>query len=417
MLISDMFRGMDSTGSFAVNKYGNLKMIKDASPASYFIGKKEMTSYLSNFTSDYHCVVGHNRKATMGQVVSDNAHPFIEGNICLVHNGTLTNHKKLADTVVDSHAICKHIAEHGYKSMFKTIEGAYALIWYNADEKMVYFARNAERPLHFVETAEKIYLASEAKMLDWLLDRNGITKYTIQIVPTDKVFKFDMETRKLECETKPKKESVSKYFPKQQNQHQQTPNWVQKITPKRQKPFSKPHLKVCSDSSIQEKQVATIESYSSGETIAVKCVDFDMNEVHTKLICETLDGLETPCTMFLPHTKYSPLECDRFINAERLTANIMTISSKRGMVQLFLRDLRHPELWVSRGGLLVDPDDILEAGGACFACGLKLDTKESVAFADIQTDSANNVQYILCEHCADQTEHINAYKGTYNAYY
>ena len=184
MLISDMFRGTDSTGCFAVNKNGNLKWIKDASSTPFFLNKKETVNYMSDFISDFHIMVGHNRKATMGTVTSENAHPFTEGNICLVHNGTLTDHRKLANTTVDSHAICHHINEFGYKSMFKTIDGAYALIWYNAAEKMVYFARNSERPLHIVETDTKIYLASEEKMLDWILDRNNITKYKICLLYT-----------------------------------------------------------------------------------------------------------------------------------------------------------------------------------------------------------------------------------------
>lgn len=411
MLISDMFRGMDSTGCFGINKYGNLKMIKDASSASYFIGKKDTGEFLSKFVSDFHCVVGHNRKATMGNVVSENAHPFIEGNICLVHNGTLTNHYKLANTTVDSHAICKHISEHGYKSMFKNIEGAYALIWYNAEEKMVYFARNAERPLYFVETADKIYLASEDKMLDWILDRNNISKYTIQNVPTDKVFKFNMETRSLECETKPKKESVSKQTPQQQ-----TPHWVQQITPKRQKHFSKPHLVACSDSSSQGNLIATIETYTTGELLAVKVVDFDINEVHTKLILETMDGLNTPCTMYLPHTKYTQREADAFINAARLFANVTTITTKKGIVSLFLRDIQIPEEWTTRDNSKVDPADLAATGGACFACGVVLDKEKDVEFAEIQTDASGNITYILCEHCADQVEHVNAYRGTYNGH-
>ena len=410
MLISDMFRGMDSTGCYGVNKYGNLQMIKDASPASFFIGKKETTNFLDKFISDFHIMVGHNRKATMGNIISENAHPFIEGNICLVHNGTLTNHKKLADTVVDSHAICKHINEHGYKSMFKNMEGAYALIWYNAEEKKLYFARNAERPLFFVETTTKIYLASEEKMLDWILDRNNIGNYTIQNVPTDKVFKFDLESHKLECETKPKKEFISK-----QNQSQTHP-WVHQPHQKRQKRSSKLHSVQCSDTS-SEKLTADIDTYTTLEEISVKCVDFDINEVGTKLVCESLDGLETPASVFLPHSQFSQKECDVLINARSLDATILCIQQKKGLVSLVLKSVKEHTKWKTRDGSYVDPEDLESAGGACYTCGTLLNKEKDVEFAEISTNSAGAVMYITCEHCADQLEHIQSYRGTYGKEY
>jgi glucosamine 6-phosphate synthetase-like amidotransferase/phosphosugar isomerase protein len=37
MLVADMFRGLDSTGVYSVNNYGNLKWIKDASSAPFLL--------------------------------------------------------------------------------------------------------------------------------------------------------------------------------------------------------------------------------------------------------------------------------------------------------------------------------------------------------------------------------------------
>ena len=42
-----------------------------------------------------------------------NAHPFVENNIILVHNGVVYNHKKHEDTEVDSHAIVHMINNMG----------------------------------------------------------------------------------------------------------------------------------------------------------------------------------------------------------------------------------------------------------------------------------------------------------------
>ena len=397
MLISDVFRGIDSTGCFAVNKHGNLKWVKDASASPFFLNKKETVSFMDKFIPDYHIMVGHNRKATMGTVVSENAHPFTEGNICLVHNGTLKEHTKLAKTTVDSHAICHHINEHGYKSMFRNIDGAYALIWYNAEEKTLYFARNAERPLYIVETETKIYLASEDKMLDWILDRNNISKYKIQIVPTDKIFKFSLETRKLECETKPKKEEASNH---------KAQNWMQQSQSHKSgwKKRNQPSLKLLSNNSSQgshQTTEASIETYRSGEQVAVKVVDFDTTEINTKLILETLDGYGAICVKYLSNALFTPNQIDGFINAERLTGTIQNITSKKGNITVYLRELSYPEKWRARGGVIVDPIDIENAGGACWQCGTSLASEKDVEFAEITTASNGDITYMLCEHCAD----------------
>lgn len=392
MLISDMFRGMDSTGCFNVNKHGNLKLIKDASPASFFIGKKEVGDFLTDSLNNAHILVGHNRKATMGFINSENAHPFIEGDICLVHNGTLTTHKELADRAIDSNAIAAHINEHGYKSALKKINGAYALIWYNAKEKTMYFTRNAERPLYLVETATKIYLASEAKMLDWILDRNNVTKYEIQNVPTDKVFKFNIDTKVLECESKPKKDKASTHLVPQNKwmpQKHQPPSW---------KPSSTP-------SSTDHTTKATIETYKSNEEIYVKCIDFVINEWHTKLVCEAQDEFNTDVVIHVPHEKYSQQLIDQLISAKLLSCTISSISLKMGMITIYGRDVKIASNWITRGGVLVSPLDIHEAGGACYCCNKALDTPESIEFAEITLNHNGSISYMLCESCADSNEH------------
>lgn len=393
MLISDMFRGMDSTGSFAVNKHGNLKMIKDASAASFFINKKEANTFFNDFVQDHHIVVGHNRKATMGGVTSETAHPFIEGNICLVHNGTLQNHYKLANRVVDSNAVAAHINEFGYKSLLKNIEGAYALIWYNAAEKMLYFTRNAERPLHIVETSDRIYIASEAKMLDWILDRNDLSKYTIQNVPTDKVFKFSLETRKLEAESKPKKADPVK------NKHRSHQSQVHPMYTG----FGHLALAYSSERNINKPAgslSANIETYSSNENIAWKLLNWEPRESSTKLEGETTDGYRTPVTIFLDNNIWSQAQIDEIIDAEWLTGLIMTISSKAGLVQLYLKHCGIEQTWTTANHKRVSKGMIEDAGGACYSCGTVIETKQDVNNAIISMNARGEIQFITCDQCA-----------------
>ena len=386
MLISDMFRGMDSTGAFAVNKHGNLKMIKDASAAPFFINKKDANDFFNNFISDYHIVVGHNRKATMGVIQSENAHPFIEGNICLVHNGTLQNHYKLADRVVDSNAVAAHINEQGYKSLLKNIEGAYALIWYNAEEKMLYFTRNAERPLYMVEITDKIYLASENKMLDWILDRNDIGKYTIQNVPTDKVFKFNLDTRKLEAESKPKKEST----PNQKHKYQSTSG-----VSHQQLGFG--HLALVHSSG--RVDTPSIETYSSGEKVSWRLLDWEENGKSYKLVGETTDSCRTPVNTFLDMNVWKSPAVDAILDAEFLTGVITSISSKRGEVQLWIKDVSIEEKWHTLNHKLVTPSQIEMAGGCCYSCGTLIKTKDDTKGAVMNQNSKGDITYITCEFC------------------
>jgi hypothetical protein len=47
--------------------------------------------------------------------------------------------------------------------------GAYALVWYDARAQEIRFARNDERPLHFVNTSDGLFWASERRMLEFVL--------------------------------------------------------------------------------------------------------------------------------------------------------------------------------------------------------------------------------------------------------
>ena len=178
LLYVDALRGEDSTGVFMVEKEGDVEIIKEASTAASFQEHKFYEDIMKNAYARGRYLIGHNRKATRGTINDENAHPFyVNDKIILVHNGTLWgDHKKLANTEVDSHAIA-HVLSENLKDTaeaVKKIQGAYALMWYNAETKEMNFLRNSQRPLFYVETHSAWIWSSESEMLEFALARHKV---------------------------------------------------------------------------------------------------------------------------------------------------------------------------------------------------------------------------------------------------
>jgi hypothetical protein len=183
-LIIDTLRGDDSTGVFGVEHEssfddGSAYWFKQLGGGESFTDAKE---YWENFydVTKYRCVVGHNRAATVGAVATSTAHPFVEGPITLVHNGTLTRTSNLPmamaglkGVTVDSHAIAYNLAHHPVDEVVSTLHGAFALVWHDARDDSVNVVRNSKRPLHFGmnKAGNTLYFMSEGEMLALLDSR------------------------------------------------------------------------------------------------------------------------------------------------------------------------------------------------------------------------------------------------------
>lgn len=198
LLWADSLRGDDSTGVFGVNKYGNLEYLKSTGHAGDLIDTKEYREFNTNIFSDYHMVVGHNRKATRGFVTDDNAHPFVEGTVALVHNGTLSDYSGLTKEIVsvDSHAILHSIVERGYEDTLKEIQGAFTLAWYDTNDKTLRVIRNDQRPLFIASTVGAWYFASEQGMLEWILGREEVTISEMEECTPGTMYSFKLEDKK-----------------------------------------------------------------------------------------------------------------------------------------------------------------------------------------------------------------------------
>lgn len=175
----DTLRGDDSTGIFTANNDG-LSIIKEAKTGPEILRSKEYQELRTAAIKDGKFIVAHNRKATRGTVNDKNAHPFWrDDKVVMVHNGTFNgDHKKHADTEVDSDALCHLLAEHEPNEVDKVlgkISAAYALIWYDVRDHSLNIIRNSQRPLYVWETQTAWMFSSEAMMLHFTILRSNIS--------------------------------------------------------------------------------------------------------------------------------------------------------------------------------------------------------------------------------------------------
>lgn len=179
LLALDTFRGVHSTGLFRVKRYLNEEVDLLKEVGTPWEGLFRLKEYKGFYTPWSKILAGHNRAATIGEVTKENAHPFQIGKIVGMHNGTLRDQSLLddhKDFEVDSENIIHCIDKIGAEETIAKLHGAYALVWYNMEEKQLNFIRNHERPLKYVfsEDGKALFWASEEWMLTGALARCGI---------------------------------------------------------------------------------------------------------------------------------------------------------------------------------------------------------------------------------------------------
>lgn len=218
LLQVDVLRGEDSTGVVFIENDGSYGVMKEATPAYYCMDNmKHEYQFGKSMFNWGKAMIGHNRKATVGKIKDDTAHPFvIDNTFAMVHNGTLYNHRQLAQTEVDSEALAKHLQPHlgpdfqleTFEEAVGKVEGAFAIAAYNQVNEGVYLMRNNQRPLSLAITKDDgVFFASELGMLYWILGRNDINLKDVQISPLKENTLFHYDLRKNEY-------SFTEYTPK-----------------------------------------------------------------------------------------------------------------------------------------------------------------------------------------------------------
>lgn len=179
LLMLDVIRGKHSTGIASMHKLGNeLKtgIVKDKLNAVDFMDLKSFSELMAK---KHYILMGHNRWATKGAIVQENAHPFEFSKVIGAHNGSLFSQYNLFEQdkyAVDSQAAFSELNQNGVASLWGKLNGAAALAWIDKEDKTINFLRNKERPLWYT-TANKgrtLIWASEFWMIHVACGRQDV---------------------------------------------------------------------------------------------------------------------------------------------------------------------------------------------------------------------------------------------------
>ena len=216
LLLINSLRGRSSTGVFGVNKHKQADIHKVLGNP-YNLDVTVLGDWFNNrMLNRYWAVAGHGRFPTQGEISIQNAHPFQHGNITLMHNGTLRNLPRLLkehnkDFAVDSEMICWMVNELGIKDTIKEIEGAYALIWYDAGDDTYNFLRNQDRPLYYGVNSfnDQMVLGSEEHYIEWANSKTYKRFKEVKAVALDSHYKIGREKNKFVIQREDVRKSYS----------------------------------------------------------------------------------------------------------------------------------------------------------------------------------------------------------------
>ncbi len=149
-------------------------------------------------------MVAHARAATKGAIEKKNAHPFHQGDILGVHNGTIHTPFENRDKFdTDSEALFAYMNEHGEEKGLTMVNqlwsAAYALMWINLKERTFNIARNQDRTLFFTKHKYKdvCFLSSDKLFLQAVVQYISKDFAEPSMVPKEDWYIFELNKRNL----------------------------------------------------------------------------------------------------------------------------------------------------------------------------------------------------------------------------
>lgn len=210
LLYMDALRGWDSTGVASFHTDGEMHILKESVEASDFIKTKEYKKLCTDFVRNGKAIIGHNRKATIGKIDDDTAHPFViddvdgKARFAFIHNGTLRNHEKLTEekTDVDSEALGMVLTRalgdpQALEKELDNVQGAYACMWIDQETEKLYAVRNKERPLYLAKTVYGIIFSSEPGFVVAACSRANTKVDEIKLIDEHTLYSVDLTTANL----------------------------------------------------------------------------------------------------------------------------------------------------------------------------------------------------------------------------
>jgi predicted glutamine amidotransferase len=206
LLHFDAIRGHHSTGVAAIhdNKVALYKQL--GLPHNLYNTHPEDWKNSVYQPKDVRCLIGHNRFATQGQIVRDNAHPFEFDNLVGAHNGTvqkwsLYKLKGNNQFDIDSKVIFNHLSETkgDVQSVWDAADGAMALVWWDKLTSSLKVVRNRERPLFMcrLKATQTVVWASESWMIREALGHCRVEHEEITSIDVDTLYNIQLKDNKI----------------------------------------------------------------------------------------------------------------------------------------------------------------------------------------------------------------------------
>lgn len=162
---SSQVRGKDAMGFISWNGPNDSKTYKGkGTPTTVFKRFDRRQEILSDIENNRTMVfIGHNRKASVGSNIKENAHPFIKNDFALFHNGTTLEifDEMNPDDIeamqgeTDSEALLTQIDRNGLEPTLKNIS-CYSILGLDLESGKIITARDRHRPLVIFDARETL---------------------------------------------------------------------------------------------------------------------------------------------------------------------------------------------------------------------------------------------------------------------